>query len=453
MNESLMKILVIDDEKRVREELADFFSNQNYTFFEAPNFNQGLELLNKTEIDFVILDIRLPDVDGLSGLNIIKENFPNVEVIMVTGHGDINVVIECLRRGASDYLSKPFTFNDLNAAIERTKKFAQLSERLKLMEQSFQIISNELESRDHQVMIAESQAMKNVLGLMELVAKSDSTTVLVIGETGTGKELVAKGIHQISDRRKKLFHAINCSAIPESLFESELFGYNKGAFTGAVENKPGWFEIADQGTLFLDEIGDLPLNMQSKLLRIIEDKQVSRLGGRKQSKVDVRIVAATNQPISNSAQFRSDLYHRLSTFIIQIPPLRERKEDILAIADYYIQQFSKSMRKNITGMDTQFANFLTAYHFPGNVRELKNIIERAVILCPEGNLNIQNLSRFISEAQEKIKTETTFSLDTIEKFTIQKALDFTGNNKTQAAKLLEITWQSLNRRMQKFGME
>ena len=299
--------------------------------------------------------------------------------------------------------------------------------------------------------------------MMAKVAVTDNTSVLILGESGTGKELVAHGIHYLSKRSKNPFYSVNCSAIPESLFESEFFGHKKGSFTGAIEDKEGWFEIADQGTLFLDEISDMPILQQAKLLRVLEERQISKVGSHKIQNVDVRVIAASNRHLENMAgekKFRLDLYHRLSIFVIDIPPLRERREDIPVLMEYYMNQYAQKLQKEITTIDAKIYDIVNAHPLPGNVRQIKNCIERAVILC-EGNTLLPEHFR-ISGTQTSGEFTTNagydgleeiLDLESNEKKLILKALDKADGNKSKAASVLNITWQSLDRRMKKFGME
>ncbi|MCD4745461.1 MAG: sigma-54 dependent transcriptional regulator, partial [Bacteroidales bacterium] len=334
-----------------------------------------------------------------------------------------------------------------------------LNNRLKEIEQNYSLVSKELQERIGHNLIGNTPVMNSIIELMSKVAKVDNTTVLITGESGTGKELVARGIHYLSTRKKQFFHSVNCSAIPETLFESEFFGHKKGSFTGAIENKIGWFEIANNGTLFLDEISDMPQNQQAKLLRVIEERKISKLGSHNEINVDIRVIAASNQDIEKMSQkkeFRLDLYHRLSSFIIHIPPLRERKDDIPLLVSHFIKDFSLKMGKPILHVDKNILKELMYYDFPGNVRELKNMAERAVILCDNNILKlkdfhiikpINNASKLLSEDINEV-----FDLEVSEKKLIIKALKNTNYNKSKAADLLNISWQSLDRRMKKFNL-
>jgi DNA-binding NtrC family response regulator len=399
---------------------------------------------------------------------------------MISGHGDMDTVIQAMRLGATDYFPKPFRLIDINNAILRTHRFLELSDRLKEANSSVDILSRKLLENIGSQLIGNSDAMKHLISMMTKVSQTDNTSVLILGESGTGKELVAHGVHYLSRRMQQPFYSVNCSAIPETLFESEFFGHKKGAFTGAFEDKSGWFEIADHGTLFLDEISDMPINQQAKLLRVLEERKVSKLGSKQSKKVDVRVIAASNNNLELMAEqnkFRLDLFHRLSIFIIEIPPLRERVEDIPVLVDHYARLYAKDMGKSISHIDTEVFNIMKNHPFPGNVRELKNIVERAVIMCegnklqpehftfrgksPLGNKSMHDgkngFSRENSTDQFNEKNEESVvnagDLEEGIKQLIQNALKACDNNKARAAEMLNITWQSLDRRMKKFGLE
>jgi len=454
-----LSVLVLDDEVRMRDEIEEFLSGQQYLIHKAEVPSQAFTILEKTHVDILILDVKLPEMDGLEVLKKVRKRYPEMEVIMISGHGDMNTVIEAMRYGAFDYFQKPFRLAEINHAIERTRRFILLSEKLKITEHRYELLSNEIQNVFGHELITESAAMKKVVELMTRVAAADSTSVLISGESGTGKELVARGIHFLSNRKKQLFYSVNCSAVPESLFESEFFGHKKGAFTDAREDKEGWFEIADKGTLFLDEIGDMPMNQQAKLLRVLEEKKVSKLGSRVEIPVDVRVITASNRNLfemSKKRKFRPDTYHRLSTFVIEIPPLRERRDDIPPLLEYYIHYFAEQMGKTIDKIENELIERMTAYDFPGNVRELRNMVERAIILCDTTSIGWDNF-RFsmpdMVKEEGSVLTGNTLDLAEIEKAAILKALDKSGGNKSKAADLLNITWQALDRRMEKYGIK
>ncbi len=451
-----LKILVLDDEKRVREEIEEFLTGNNYSVYKAAAPSEAFTVLKNIKIDIGIIDIKLPEMDGITVMKKIKDQDPTIEIIMISGHGDMNSVIDAMRLGAADYFPKPFRLLEINNAIERTKRFLDLNRKLQEVEASNDILSKELHDNIGQRLLGNSPAIKNVVELMTRVAKSDTTSVLITGESGTGKELIARGIHYLGSRNKKSFHSVNCSAIPESLFESEFFGHKKGSFTGATEDKEGWFEIADKGTLFLDEISDMPINQQAKLLRVLEEKKVSKVGSHKLIPVDVRVIAASNRDLENMSEenkFRFDLYHRLSSFVINIPPLRERIEDIPLLLNYFIKEYARRMAKSIQFIDQAIFDDLSAYPFPGNVRELKNMVERAIIMCDGEQLNLKH---FLFDRKKTTKDEHNhdeiLDMEITEKRLIIKALKRADNNKSKAAALLNISWQSLDRRLKKYGI-
>lgn len=454
-----IKILVVDDEQRVREEIAEFLTENKYEVYKASAPSEAFLILKEEEVHIVILDIKLPEMDGLTALQVIKENYPDIEVIMISGHGDMNSVIEAMRHEAADFFPKPFRLMDINMAIQRTTRYLDLHLKYKELEKNFSLISGEIQRSIGHKLIGKSKGMKKVISMMSKVANVENTTVLITGESGTGKELVARGIHYLSSRNKQFFHSVNCSAIPESLFESEFFGHKKGSFTGAVENKAGWFEIANKGTLFLDEIGDMPLSQQAKLLRVLEERKVSRVGSHEKIDVDVRVIAASNQELMkmcHEKKFRLDLYHRISSFIIDLPPVRERKEDISLLLKYFIDYYSTTLGKEIKKIDPAIEKELLKYAFPGNIRELRNLVERAIIISEKGTLMLDDFQIGGSNPQEEMRVvspgEEIWDLEVAERRLITKALERTNNNKSKAAELLNISWQSLDRRMKKFAI-
>jgi DNA-binding NtrC family response regulator len=467
--EQKLSILVVDDEPRLVDEIAEFLRNKAFTVFTAHHPQRALELVKANRPDIAILYIRLPGMSGLDLLGEIKKLQPLTEVIMISGHGDMNTVIEAMRKGAVDYFAKPFRLADVYKAIVRTERFIQLTNELKTLRTNRDMLSRKLLENIGVRLVGNSPAMKEMIGMMTRVAQTPNTSVLILGESGTGKELVAHGIHYLSNRSDKTFYSVNCSAIPESLFESEFFGHKKGAFTGADADKDGWFEIADGGTLFLDEISDMPLVQQAKLLRVLEERKVSKVGSRQSRQVDVRVIAASNtdlEKLAHENKFRLDLFHRLNIFVIRIPPLRERKEDIPALVSYYLKLYSRQFGRPKLKIGKTAMEKLMAFDFPGNVRELRNIIERAVILCDENEIraehlklaeNNHNFAATFPDAREGGDREPVaypdLDLEENERRLISLALEKSGNNKSKAAALLNITWQALDRRMKKYGME
>lgn len=459
MSKERLKVLVLDDEVRVREELKEFLLNSGFIVHTAGLPSEGLKILKDNDIDIMILDVKMPEMDGLEVLRRVKKDHPEVEVIMISGHGDMSTVIEAMRNKATDYFTKPFRLAEVQGAIERTRRFIELNKKIIELETGFNLLSLELRERVGHTIIGQSKGMRQVVDLMGKVALTNDTSVLLTGESGTGKEVISRGIHHLSSRKDHYFHSVNCSAIPKELFESEFFGHTKGAYTGATETKAGWFEIADKGTLFLDEIVDMDPGLQSKFLRVLEEKQVTRVGSTKELKVDVRIIAATNQNIDkmvDEGKFRVDLFHRLNIFHIHIPPLRERKDDIPMLFDFFVNKFSKSQGGVGVEVDPLIYEQLMSYHFPGNVRELRNIAERAMILSgwkkikPE-HLNMPGQLNKLAPKVEALAFNT-YDLEEMEVQLIKKVLEETDNNKSQAARLLNISWQALDRRLKKLNI-
>jgi DNA-binding NtrC family response regulator len=451
-----ISILILDDERRVRDEIGEFLNKNKFHISKAEKPSEAFQILENESIDIAIVDIKLPEMDGLDVLMRIKKSHPAVEVIMISGHGDMGSVIEALRRGASDYFQKPFRLDEMSQAIFRTKRFIQLQKQLSNYNASVSILSERLYNGLTTPMIGESESFKKVLDDMKRISKTENTSVLILGESGTGKEMVAHGIHHLSNRSKNLFHSVNCSAITDSLFESEFFGHKKGSFTGAFDDRAGWFEVTNKGTLFLDEIGDMPIGQQAKLLRTLEERKVSKVGSFQAIDVDVRIIAASNHQVEKMIEekkFRQDLYHRLSTFTIHLPPLRERREDIPMLVQHFITDFTHRMKKNISGINAVALENLKKYHFPGNIRELRNIIERAVILCDDTELQMNHFDRISANSNTIIPNdESSFDLEIIERNTIEKVMISNDYNKAKAAILLNISWQTLARKLKKFNI-
>jgi len=455
-----MNILVLDDEKGFRDELQEFLNDNEHNTFPAARPSEAFQILKKHPIDLAILDIRLPEMDGLDVLREIKSSFPDIEAIMITGHGDMDSVIKAMKEGAIDFFNKPFKLGDIQRTIEKTKNHINLNKSLKVSNGGYSLISKELEDKIGFSFISENPLMKTVVRLMYSVAKSSQTTVLITGESGTGKEVIARGIHYLSNRATHPLHSVNCSTIPEELFESEFFGHKKGAFTSAINHKKGWFEVADRGTLFLDEIADLKISLQPKFLRVLDNKLISRLGETSENPVDVRIVAATNynlQQLVEEKKFRPDLFYRLNSFVIHIPPLRERKDDIPLLVDYFVKEFSSKLGKKINHIKKNVIEHLLQYNFPGNVRELKHMIENAVILCNGSKLRIEHfpaLRKQLADAFEnEIPVTTIYNLEQIERNTISLALQKANYNKSKTAQLLHISRQALDRKLQKLNID
>lgn len=440
-------ILIIDDEEKLRSLLSRIIELEEFKVFQASTAKRGLELLElEKNIDLVITDVKLPDDNGIELLSKIKRKHPFCEVIVMTAFGTIHDGVKAMKLGAFDYFTKGDDNEQIIPACNRAIEKVKLQKRIYELE-------NKLETKfSFDIILGKSKSINDTIKMAQKVAPTDST-VLLEGETGVGKELFAQAIHNASSRKTKSFVAVNCSAFPKDLLESELFGHKKGAFTGASSDKKGLFEEAHEGTLFLDEMGEMNLDLQAKLLRVLETQTFIKVGDSKPTKVNVRIIAATNRDLKKESEqehFRSDLYYRLSTFKINIPALRSRKEDIEEIANYFLSVYSGKIKKRITSMDKAFLIQLKNYEWRGNIRELKNIIERAIILCETETLTTDLLP---SEIVSGEITSSETSLESVEKIHIQKILLLSKGNKTKAAEMLGIGLTTLYRKMEEYHIE
>ncbi len=450
---SLYSILVVDDEILTLNNLKKVLEKADYEVLVTNSGETALEMFEKYKPQLVLLDLMLPGISGIEVLKRIKELERETIVIMMSAYEILEKAVESMKLGAYDYLLKPFKISDLKNTIRRALE--TLSLRIRVLEH----LESEKGRYYFGKIVAESRGMKEVVRLAKRVAASDKTTVLLQGESGTGKELLAKAIHYHSPRAEKPLVEINCAAIPENLLESELFGYEAGAFTDAKKRKIGLLERGDGGTVFFDEIGDMSLSLQAKLLRVLEEETFTRLGGAQQIKVSLRVIAATNQDLAKATekgQFRSDLFYRLNVVPIVIPPLRERKEDILPLALLLIQEFNQELRRSYKGITQEAAQAMLSYPWPGNVRELRNIIERIMSLYSEEGVQFVHFPAEIrnyraspeNETLEKIAPgESMPTLEELEKMYIEKVLAFTGRNKSQAARILGIHPTSLFRKL------
>lgn len=457
---SYEKILVADDEQSMREFLQIMLSKEGYKITLASNGEEVLRLIERDIFDLVLLDIRMPRIDGIAALKKIKAVSPETIVIMITAYASTDTAIRAMKEGAYDYITKPFKIEEIKIIIKNALEKRSLQNENKLLKK----VARERFHFDN--IIGQSPKMIAIYELLEKVSPT-KTNILITGESGTGKELVAKAIHFNSPRRDKPFVTLNCGAIPETLIESELFGHMKGAFTDAIATKKGLFEIADGGTIFLDEISELPLLMQVKLLRVLQDKEFKRVGGTEDIKVDVRIISATNKDLEEEVhekRFREDLFYRLNVIQIKLPPLRERKEDIPLLAEHFLKRYAQELNKNILRISPDALRILLNYDYPGNVRELQNIIERAVALETSDELTTKNLNSYIEDQlpikkipidleipNEGIDLEKFVS--DIEKTLILKALDKTKGIKKKAAELLHINFRSMRYRLEKYGLD
>ncbi len=453
------KILVADDEQSMREFLEIMLKKEGYKVFLAPNGEEVVKMIEKDIFDLVLLDIRMPKLDGISALKKIKSVNPETIVIMITAYASADSAIQAMKEGAYDYITKPFKVDEIKLIIRNALEKKQLQNENRLLKKM-------VKERYHfDNIIGQSPKMLDLYDLLEKVSPT-KTNILITGESGTGKELVAKAIHLNSPRRDKPFVTLNCGAIPESLIESELFGHMKGAFTDAIATKKGLFEVADEGTIFLDEISELPLLMQVKLLRVLQDKEFKRVGGTEDIRVDVRIISATNKDLEEEVRekrFREDLFYRLNVIQIKLPPLRERREDIPLLAEHFLKKYSTELNKNITKISPEALQILLQYDYPGNVRELQNIIERAVALETGIELSSKNLHSYLNEQppvkkglfdleipKEGIDLERV--VEDLERTLLLKALDKTKGIKKKAAELLHINFRSMRYRLEKYGL-
>lgn len=442
-------VLLIEDEKLMRITLEDALRAAGYEVISHDSGLNALKSLKENPFDMVITDVRLPDADGLDILRDIVERNRNTQVILMTAYGTIKDAVEAMKLGAFDYITKPFALDEFLLLVGRALEIKHLREenvRLK----------KELKScYDFPNIIGESEAMKKVFSLVEKVSSSDAT-VLILGESGTGKELIAATIHYQSRRKDKPLIKVNCAALPEGLIESELFGYEKGAFTGAMKRKPGRFELASSGTIFLDEIGDLPLSTQSKILRVIQERAFERVGGTETITTDVRIIAATNKNLEvevKAGRFREDLFYRINVVPITLPPLTERKEDIPYLINFFLNKSGYKALRNIRFSKSSI-DALLAYEYPGNVRELENIIERCVALSTSDIIEKVELPSFIfGKSDEKMQLTLSNVSAVAEKEYIIKTLKTTNGNKTKAAELLGISRKTLWEKIRTYGIE
>ena len=447
------KVLVVDDEQMIRWSIEQTLSAAGHDVAVAAAAVEGMALFRQHLPEVVFLDMRLPDGDGLSLLKKMKEeNGQESAVIVMTAFGEIRTAVEAMRLGAYDYLKKPFDFDELEVIVGRALETTHLRREVSELRQERR------KTYGVENIVGESEKIRQVLDLVEKIAASDATTVLIEGENGTGKDLLARGIHCRSKRADNAFLDISCTAMPETLFESELFGYEKGAFTDAHATKKGLLELADGGTLFLDEVGDLPLMSQPKLLKFIESRQFKRLGGTVDQRVDLRIVAATNRNLEEAVRqgrFREDLYYRLRVIPIVLPPLRERREDIPLLLQHYMAKYNAEFHKDFRGISDDALRSLMSYSWPGNVRELKNLLERILILEKGNTILLEHLPPEILEphvnsVQPRYRlTPAGINLEQVEKDFVRQALQLAQGNQTRAAQLLGISRDALRYRMHK----
>ena len=448
-------VLVVDDDDSLRRVVEYNLAEEGYRVVTAPDGAAGLRAFQEGSVDLVLTDVRMPDMDGLELLTRLKTMQPELPVIVLTAHGTINSAVEAMKLGASDYLTKPFNRDQLKAAARKALEVAALASENRQLRQ---VVAERFSFAS---MIAGSRAMRAVTDTASRVAQGD-TTVLLEGESGTGKELLAKAIHFHSPRARGPFITINCGAIPENLLESELFGHRRGSFTGAVNDKKGKFEVADRGTIFLDEIGELPQLLQVKILRVLQEREIDKVGETRPIKVDVRVIAATNRDLEKmiaDGVFRDDLYYRLAVVSIRVPPLRERTDDIPFLVDHFLQKHAERLGRQRPGVDKAVYSVFNLYGWPGNIRELENVIERALVLDKDGSLGLEDLPDRLRTREHHIANlrmelpDEGISLEDVERELLLAALEKHNWNQTKAAAFLNITRSTLLYRMQKFDLE
>jgi DNA-binding NtrC family response regulator len=457
-------ILTIDDDEMIRSFFGDILEEEGYEVLSAATGAEGQAILRQKPVDIVLLDLRLPDVDGLVILRRIKRQALNVHVIMLTAYGAVPSAVEAMKLGAYDYIDKPSDASKLKLVIKRALRELAMQREIERLREKASGYSGGW-------IIGEHEEMQRIARLVDKVAKGKAT-VLLQGESGTGKEVVARAIHAQSPRSEKPFTPINCAAIPEDLLESELFGFEEGAFTGAKRRKKGLLEVADGGTLFLDEIGEMPPKMQAKILRVVETQTLRRIGGTKDVEVDVRFIAASNRDLKAAIEegaFREDLYYRLGVVVIDLPPLRERMEDLKLFVAAFIDEFNRVMGRSIVGVSGEALRMMRRYSWPGNIRELRNVIERAMVLCEQEEIQPAHLPAELGrsgllpdlDSPDGLRSFESLPPDgldltdvvvSLERRFIEEALERTGGNQTEAAKLLSISRDQLRYRLEKYGL-
>ena len=451
------RVLVVDDEYLIRWTLQQNLSKEGYEVILAETGEEALVKVEQEAPDLVLLDINLPGLDGYQVLEKALQIDQGIVPIMITAYEDVERVVRAMRLGAFDYITKPFDFGKVRLSVEKALAASQIKREVRLLRRE------QKRTRGFGNIIAVSEEMGRVLQFADRIARSDASTVLIQGESGTGKELIARAIHDRGKRENMPFVTVNCAGFPETLLENELCGHEKGAFTDAKEVKKGLLEMADGGTLFLDEIGDMNLNLQGKILRLVEQRNFRRMGGIKDIQVDIRIVSATNKDLiqlKEEGRFREDLFYRINVASIRIPPLRQRREDILPLTKHFIQKYNEDFHKSVQKISKGVEDFFMGYDWQGNVRELKNVIERSMLLIDGDTLLMEHLPyELLGQASRLGKTidgiripPEGISLEKVEEALVKQALKFTDGNQTRAAKLLDISRDALRYRMQKFGL-
>jgi two-component system NtrC family response regulator len=439
-------VLIIDDEEKLRALLSRIISLEGFTVLQASTIKAGMKILQKEPVDVLLCDVKLPDGNGVEVVKEIKLLLPFTEIILLTAYGNIADGVQAMKNGAFDYITKGDDNEKIIPLLNKALEKIRLQKKIQQLEKQ----------------VGKQYGFENILGNSPQIAEAimlakkvapTNANVLLLGETGTGKEVFAQAIHSDSKRNGKPFMALNCSAFGKELLESEIFGHKAGAFTGAVKDKQGLIEEAHTGTLFLDEIGEMPIELQAKLLRVLESSEFIKVGDTKSSKVDVRIIAATNRNLQDEikeGKFREDLFYRLNVFSITLPPLRERKKDIPLLAEHFLKVFAQKTNRHLEGMDKEFLSHLQQHDWKGNIRELKNVLERAVILAEGPELTLLNLPLELQTLHDKQQTLSAFDLSSVEKLHIQRVLNHTKGNKTEAARLLNIGLTTLYRKLEEY---
>ncbi|WP_298396108.1 sigma-54 dependent transcriptional regulator [Flavobacterium sp.] len=446
----MKNILIIDDEEKLRGLLARIIKSEGFDVIEASDLKSGFKKMEQNDVDVVLCDVKLPDGNGVDFLQKIKASFPLTEVVLLTAYGTISDGVQAMKNGAFDYIVKGDDNDKIIPLLYKAFEKVQLQKKVKQLEKRIS------EKYSFDTIIGKSKAIEQVIDLAKKVAKTNST-VLLSGETGTGKEVFAQAIHENSSNASRSFVALNCSTFSKEILESELFGHKQGAFTGAVKDKKGFIEEANGGTLFLDEIGEMPIELQAKLLRVLETNEFIPVGDTTPRKSNFRLIAATNRDLkveSDQHRFRSDLYFRLNIFEINIPPLRARVKDISPLVHFFVEQFSTSINKKTLQIEDNFLHKLESYHYPGNIRELKNIIERAVILATNDVLTLDVLPyEILHQSDNHNKSMSAFSMNSVEKLHIQKVLNYSKGNKAETARLLQIGIATLYRKLDEYNIQ
>lgn len=447
-------ILIVDDEKNIRDGLATSLEIDGYNTYTAEDGSEAFKELIRKDIDLVISDLRMPKVSGSELLKKISATYPNIPVIMLTGHGTVENAVVAMRDGAYDFITKPVNLDHLTLLVKRALGKRELIKEHRALKAEVEKLEgqNKLEK-----LIGKSPQMAKLTELINQVADSKAS-VIITGESGVGKEVVANALHSLSERRANSLVKVHCAALTQSLLESELFGHEKGAFTGAISEKKGRFEVANNGTIFLDEIGEIDLSTQIKLLRVLQERTFERVGGVNPIEVDVRVITATNRDLQKeiaNGNFREDLFYRLNVVNIHIPPLRERKEDIPLLVSSFIEEFSVDNNKKISGIDSKALRALTSYEWPGNIRELRNSIESAVVMCNESLITLKNIPEQISKSSEagSISIPIGITLAEAEKIIISETLRSENSNKSKTSEILGIGRKTLHRKIHDYGLE